>query len=53
MRRSPRLSEAEFDIASSKSLRAGEGEGHAMAYVHRHVMDAGKPVPIMPVFLNT
>jgi hypothetical protein len=43
----------EFDIASSKSLRAGEGEGHAMAYVHRHVMDAGKPVPIVPVFLNT
>src|SRR6266481_458377 len=47
------LSEAEFDLASSKSLRAGEGEGHAMAYVHRHVMDAGKPVPIVPVFLNT
>ena len=47
------LSEAEFDLASSKSLRAGEGEGHAMAYVHRHVLDAGKPVPIVPVFLNT
>ncbi|HMA75034.1 MAG TPA: extradiol ring-cleavage dioxygenase [Xanthobacteraceae bacterium] len=47
------LSEAEFDIASSKSLRAGEGEGHAMAYVHRHVMDAGKPIPIVPIYLNT
>jgi len=47
------LSEAEFDIASSKSLRPGEGEGHAMAYVHRHVMDAGKPIPIVPIFLNT
>jgi len=47
------LSEGDFDIASSKSLRAGEGEGHAMAYVHRHVMDAGAPVPIVPVFLNT
>jgi hypothetical protein len=47
------LSEAEFDPASSKSLRAGEGEGHAMAYVHRHVMDAGKPIPAVPVFLNT
>jgi len=47
------LSEAEFDLASSKSLRAGEGEGHAMAYVHRHVLDANRPVPIVPVFLNT
>src|SRR5712692_1213852 len=47
------LSEAEFDLASSKSLRAGEGEGHAMAYVHRHVMDATAPIPIVPVFLNT
>jgi hypothetical protein len=47
------LSEAEFDLASSKSLRAGEGEGHAMAYVHRHVLDADRPIPIVPVFLNT
>jgi 3-O-methylgallate 3,4-dioxygenase len=47
------LSEAEFDLASSKSLRAGEGEGHAMAYVHRHVMNAEAPIPIVPVFLNT
>jgi 3-O-methylgallate 3,4-dioxygenase len=49
------LSEAEFDLAASKSLRAGEGEGegHAMAYVHRHVMDATAPIPIVPVFLNT
>jgi Catalytic LigB subunit of aromatic ring-opening dioxygenase len=47
------LSEAEFDLAASKSLRAGEGEGHAMAYVHRHVMDAGAPIAIVPVFLNT
>jgi 3-O-methylgallate 3,4-dioxygenase len=47
------LSDADFDLAISKSLRAGEGEGHAMAYVHRHVMDASAPVPIVPVFLNT
>jgi Catalytic LigB subunit of aromatic ring-opening dioxygenase len=47
------LLEAEFDVASSKSLRAGEGEGHAMAYVHRHVMDPAMPVPIVPVFINT
>ena len=47
------LSEAEFDLASSKALRAGEGEGHAMAYVHRHVMDGRTPIPIVPIFLNT
>jgi Catalytic LigB subunit of aromatic ring-opening dioxygenase len=47
------LTEAEFDLASSKSLRAGEGEGHAMAYVHRHVMDTETPIPAVPVFLNT
>jgi Catalytic LigB subunit of aromatic ring-opening dioxygenase len=47
------LTEADFDIASSKSLRDGEGEGHAVAYVHRHVLDAHKPVPVVPVFLNT
>lgn len=47
------LAEAEFDVASSKSLRAGEGEGHAMAYVHRHVLDAAAPVPIVPIFINT
>jgi hypothetical protein len=47
------LAEAEFDIASSKSLRPGEGEGHAMAYVHRHVLAGGAPLPVVPIFLNT
>ena len=47
------LSDADFDLATSKLLRTGEGEGHAMAYVHRHVMDGTAPVPIVPVFLNT
>jgi hypothetical protein len=47
------LSEADFDIASSKTLREGEGEGHAVAYVHRHVLDAKTPPPVVPVFLNT
>jgi catalytic LigB subunit of aromatic ring-opening dioxygenase len=42
-----------FDLASSKSLREGEGEGHAIAYVHRHVVAADNPVPVVPVFLNT
>ena len=47
------LMHAEFDLAASKCLRAGEGEGHAVAYIHRHVMDAAKPVPVVPVFINT
>lgn len=42
-----------FDPASSKRMREGEGEGHGMAYVHRRLMDAAKPIPIVPVFLNT
>lgn len=47
------LMDAGFDLAASKCLREGEGEGHAIAYVHRHVMDAARPVPVVPVFLNT
>jgi Catalytic LigB subunit of aromatic ring-opening dioxygenase len=42
-----------FDPASSKRMREGEGEGHGMAYMHRRVMDPAKPIPIVPVFLNT
>jgi 3-O-methylgallate 3,4-dioxygenase len=47
------LMDAGFDMAASQRLPEGEGEGHAMAYVHRHVMDARMPVPAVPVFLNT
>src|SRR5262249_39406622 len=32
-----------FDLASSKSLREGDGEGHALAYVHRHVTPGDDP----------
>jgi len=47
------LMDGGFDLAASKRLRQGEGEGHAVAYVHRRVMDQRKPVPVVPVFLNT
>jgi hypothetical protein len=47
------LMDAEFDLAASARLREGEGEGHAIAYVHRHVMNAAAPVPVVPVFINT
>ena len=42
-----------FDMGTSQRLPEGEGEGHAIAYVHRRVMDASKPVPAVPIFLNT
>jgi hypothetical protein len=47
------LMDAGFDLAASQRLPEGEGEGHAIAYVHRRVMDANNPVPAIPVFLNT
>jgi len=47
------LMEAGFDLASSQRLPAGEGEGHAIAYVHRRVMNQADPIPVVPVFLNT
>jgi 3-O-methylgallate 3,4-dioxygenase len=47
------LMDAGFDLAASQRLPQGEGEGHAIAYVHRRVMDAQKPVPAVPIFLNT
>lgn len=47
------LNDADFDLAASKILREGEGEGHAMAYIHRHVLDTERPTPIVPIFLNT
>ncbi|MGH6673740.1 MAG: extradiol ring-cleavage dioxygenase [Xanthobacteraceae bacterium] len=42
-----------FDPASSQRMRPGEGEGHGMAYVHRRLMNAEAPIPIVPIFLNT
>jgi 3-O-methylgallate 3,4-dioxygenase len=47
------LMDMDFDLASSKCLPEGEGEGHAMSYIHRRVMDPDNPIPIIPVFLNT
>jgi hypothetical protein len=47
------LMDQNFDLASSQCLPAGEGEGHALAYVHRRVIDEKNPVPVVPIFLNT
>ena len=37
----------------AQRLPTGEGEGHAIAYVHRRVMDPARPVAAVPIFLNT
>jgi 3-O-methylgallate 3,4-dioxygenase len=47
------LMDAEFDVAASKCLRPGEGEGHAIAYIHRHILNPENPVPTVPFFINT
>jgi hypothetical protein len=47
------LMDVGFDLASSQRLPEGDGEGHAIAYVHRQVMDAQRPVPVVPILLNT
>jgi hypothetical protein len=47
------LMDMSFDLAASQRLPEGEGEGHAIAYVHRRVMNPLKPVPAVPIFLNT
>ena len=45
------LNEAGFDISSADKVN-GEGEGHAVAFVHNRVMQ-GEAVPVVPLFLNT
>jgi Catalytic LigB subunit of aromatic ring-opening dioxygenase len=47
------LMDMNFDVAASQRLPEGEGEGHAIAYVHRRVMDPSRPVSAVPIFLNT
>ena len=44
------LSAADFDLATADRVN-GEGEGHAVAFIHRRLMGA-EPVPVVPVFLT-
>ncbi|MBI3516274.1 MAG: extradiol ring-cleavage dioxygenase [Proteobacteria bacterium] len=46
------LVDAEFDVAVADHLPDGEGEGHAIAFVHKRIMTQGV-LPVVPVFLNT
>src|SRR6266852_6217708 len=45
------LIEREFDIAASDGVPDGEGEGHAIGFVHKRIMQ--EVVPIVPVCINT
>ncbi len=45
------LIEREFDVAASDGVADGEGEGHAIGFVHKRIMQ--EVVPIVPVCINT
>ena len=45
------LIDREFDIAASDRTPEGEGEGHAIGFVHKRIMN--DVVPIVPVCINT
>jgi 3-O-methylgallate 3,4-dioxygenase len=49
------LIEREFDVAASSGVPEGMGEGHAIGFVHRRIMqDVAQPtVPVVPVCINT
>jgi 3-O-methylgallate 3,4-dioxygenase len=46
-----RLIDEEFDIAASDRVPDGEGEGHAIGFVHKRIMK--DVVPIVPISVNT
>jgi hypothetical protein len=45
------LIDREFDIAASDATPEGEGEGHAIGFVHKRIMK--DVVPIVPICINT
>jgi 3-O-methylgallate 3,4-dioxygenase len=45
------LIDGEFDIATSDATPVGEGEGHAIGFVHKRIMK--DVVPIVPICINT
>ncbi len=46
------LIEREFDLAASNGIPDGMGEGHAIGFVHRRIMQE-PVVPVVPVSVNT
>lgn len=47
------LVEDGFDLSISRHLPRGEGEGHAIAFVHQRLYRFDDLVPIVPFFINT
>jgi Catalytic LigB subunit of aromatic ring-opening dioxygenase len=49
------LIDREFDLAASDATPDGAGEGHAIGFVHKRIMqDVAQPtVPVVPVCINT
>jgi hypothetical protein len=45
------LIDREFDVAASAAVPDGQGEGHAIGFVHKRIMK--DPVPIVPICINT
>lgn len=45
------LIDREFDVAASAGVPEGQGEGHAIGFVHKRIMRS--VVPIVPVAINT
>ena len=45
------LIDREFDVAASDRVPDGEGEGHAIGFVHQRLMP--EAVPVVPVCINT
>lgn len=46
------LIDAGYDVAHSRYLKPGQGEGHAFGFVHRRLMN-GNIIPVVPVMVNT
>ncbi|HVC57556.1 MAG TPA: hypothetical protein VND95_16510 [Stellaceae bacterium] len=46
------LIDREFDISASNGIAEGMGEGHAIGFVHRRIMQE-PVVPVVPVSINT
>ena len=46
------LVQRDFDIASADTIEPGKGEGHAFGFFHSRLMSE-RPIPVVPVFLNT
>jgi 3-O-methylgallate 3,4-dioxygenase len=45
------LIDREFDLAASDRVPEGDGEGHAIGFVHKRIMQ--EVVPIVPICINT